>query len=196
VFPGYALMQEYFTLKERFLFVDLHGLDRAVANLKLEGSVELTIAFNRQLESYPRVAAENVRLHCVPIANLFPHSAEPLRLRHDRVRYLVLPDRTGLADRRHAEIHSLERVTGVVRSQDLAVHEFKPFHAFAHVSSDDPRSVTYYQMHLEPSALGDDARWGTDTQPAQTDRHRATATGARAALAPALAHVAELRVAG
>jgi len=163
VFSGYCHIQEYFTLKERFLFVDVGGLDRAVNALELEGSLELTFYFNRRLESYPLVAPENIRLHCVPIVNLFAHSAEPIRLSQDRVRYLVQPARAGIADRRHAEVYSVDRVLGLVRAQDLESHEFMPFYSFAHVATNDPRAATYYQLQVAPSMIGKEARWGTDT---------------------------------
>ncbi len=165
VFPGYCYLQEYFTLKDRFLFVDLHGLDGAVQALKLEKENALTvvITFNRRLESFPLVSPENLRLHCVPIANLFQHNAEPIRLSHDRVRYLVQPARAGIADRRHAEVYSVDRVLGLVRSQDLESHEFQPFYSFAHVAGDDPRTATYYQTQMVPSMIGSGTRWGTDT---------------------------------
>lgn len=160
---GYGLIQGYFAFKERFLFVDLHGLDRAVQTLGLTDTLELKLTFNRRLESPPLVSPENVRLHCVPIVNLFPHNAEPIRLDHERVRYLVQPARTGLADRRHAEVFSVDRVLGLVRAEALESHEFRPFYSFTHLVSHDPRSATYYQTHLTPSLIGQGARGGTDT---------------------------------
>ena len=163
VFPGYCHIQEYFTLKERFLFVDVRGLDSAVKALKLEDSVEVTFTFNRRLDSFPMVSPENVRLHCVPIVNLFKHNAEPIRLNHDRVRYLVQPARVGLADRRHAEVYSIDRVLGLVRSHALESHEFKPFYSFAHVSGGGQQAATYYQTHMTPSMVRKGSQWGTET---------------------------------
>jgi type VI secretion system protein ImpG len=162
IFPGYGLIQDYFTFKERFLFVDVRGLEPAVASVKPRDTLEVTFTFNRRLESYPLVTAENVRLHCVPIVNLFEHHAEPIRLSHDRVRYLVQPSRTGIADRRHAEVFSVDRVLGLVRGEHAESHEFKPFYSFAHVAG-DPSAATYYQTHLEPSLMGQGMRWGTET---------------------------------
>ncbi|HPM22295.1 MAG TPA: type VI secretion system baseplate subunit TssF [Phycisphaerae bacterium] len=163
IFPGYGLIQDYFAFKERFLFVDVRGLDRAVRALPGGDTLEVTFTFNRRLETYPLVAPENVRLHCLPAVNLFAHHAEPIRLSHDRVRYLVQPARAGLADRRHAEVFSVDRVLGLVRAQSLEAHEFQPFYSFAHLGTHDPRAATYYQVHLTPSMIGDGARWGTDT---------------------------------
>ncbi len=162
-FPGYRLVQEYFSLKERFLFVDVKGLDRVVEKLELTETIELTFTFNRRLESLPLISRENVRLHCVPIINLFEHPAEPIRLQHDRVQYLVQPAKSGLANRRHAEIYSVDEVLGLARTDELRSHEFKPFYSFDHMTSSDPRSATYYQTHVRPNIEGGDARLGTDT---------------------------------
>jgi type VI secretion system protein ImpG len=163
VFPGYGLIQEYFALRERFLFVDVDGLDRVVGSLGKTDTLELVFLFNRRLETFPLVSPENVRLHCVPIVNLFAHSAEPLRLDQTRVKYLVQPARAGIADRRHAEIYSIDRVLGLLRAQSLETHEFKPFYSFAHLSSAGAPAATYYQTHVTPSVIGEGARWGTDT---------------------------------
>ncbi len=162
-FPGYAFIQEYFALKERFLFVDLVGLDRAVAKLELEDRVEVVLTFDRRLESYPLVARENVRLHCAPAVNLFRHAAEPIRLAHDRVRYLVQPARSGIADRRHAEIFSVDSVVGFSRQSGGESREFEPFYAFSHADAGDAGSAAFYHTEIAPSLIGKDARWGTDT---------------------------------
>ncbi|MBN2563420.1 MAG: type VI secretion system baseplate subunit TssF [Phycisphaerae bacterium] len=161
--PGYRLLQEYLAFKDRFLFIDVNGLDRSVKRLELTDTIELAFTFNRRLDSFPLVSRENVRLHCVPIINLFEHSAEPIRLRHDRVQYLIQPSRSGIADRRHAEVFSVDRVLGLVRSEGLESREFKPFYSFAHMTTPDPRSATYYQTTLRPNIEGGDARLGTDT---------------------------------
>lgn len=162
-FVGYRLLQEYFTFKERFLFVDVLGLHGAVKALALTDRLELAITFNRRLESFPLVGPQNLRLHCVPAINLFTHHAEPLRIEHDRVRYLVQPARVGIADRRHAEIFSIDRVMGLRRSEGLVSHEFPAFYSFAHLTESERAGATYYQTHIRPSFIGDQARFGTDT---------------------------------
>ena len=162
-FAGYRLLQEYLAFKERFLFVDVRGLDRAVGKLKLENTLELAVTFNRRLETFPLVSLENVRLHCVPIINLFGHTADPIRLRHDRVRYLTQPSTSGIADRRHAEVYSVDSVYGVNRAAGLESREYQPFYSFAHMGRGGPQSAIFYQTHPTPNVLGGDPRFGTDT---------------------------------
>ena len=162
-FPGYRLLQEYFAFKERFLFFDLTGLNDVVEKLELESAVEVSVTFNRRLESFPMVSRENVRLHCVPIVNLFEHPADPIRLRHDRVQYLIQPSKSGVADRRHLETYSVDSVHGVVQAAGIETREYQPFYSFAHMATTDPRSATYYQTHVVPNVVGADLRFGTDT---------------------------------
>ncbi len=162
-FPGYRLLQEYFAFKDRFLFVDLKGLHRVVGKLDLTDTLEVAITFDRRLESYPIVSRENIRLHCVPIINLFEHPADPIRLRHDRVQYLVQPSKTGVADRRHVEIHSVASVHGVIQAGGLESREYNSFYSFSHAISSGPRDSAYYQTHVVPNVVGGDLRLGTDT---------------------------------
>jgi len=162
-FAGYRLLQEYFAFKERFLFVDIKGLDRAVRKLELTDTLELTITFNHRLESYPVVSTENIRLHCVPIINLFKHSADPIRLQHDRTQYLLMPAKSGVADRRHLEIYSIDEVAGLVRTDDMKTRRYEPFYSFRHMATADPSEAAYYKAQITPNILGGDPRFGTDT---------------------------------
>ena len=162
-FPGYRLLQEYFAFKERFLFIDFLGLDQAVQTLKLEQTVEVSVVFNRRLESLPLVSTENVRLHCVPIINLFGHEADPIRVRHDRVQYLIQPAKSGMSDRRHAEVYSVDEVHGVSRSTEIVTREYAPFYSFQARSRESSAATHYYQTHITPDVVSGDSRQGTDT---------------------------------
>ncbi|MCP4248521.1 MAG: type VI secretion system baseplate subunit TssF [bacterium] len=165
-FAGYRLLQEYLAFKDRFLFVDLKQLKGAIEALEISDTsnvLEVAVTFNRRLESYPLISAENVRLHCTPIINLFRHEADPIRLRHDRVQYLMQPAKSSIADRRHAEIYSVDTVAGLVRAGGLESHEFPPFYSFSHLGSHAGRGATYYQTQLTESVVGGGRRAGTDT---------------------------------
>lgn len=162
-FAGYRLIQEYFAFKERFLFVDVKGLSRAVGELGLTNTLELAFTFNRRLESFPIVSSENVRLHCAPIINLFGHSADPIRLQHDRTQYLIQASKSGVADRRHLEVYSVDEVHGLVRSDTMEARRYESFYSFRHAAAADPRDAFYYQTSLVPNVVGGDLRLGTDT---------------------------------
>lgn len=161
-FAGYRLLQEYFGFKERFLFLDLLGLDGAVAGLKLQNAVEVAITFNRRLESMPVVGRENVRLHCVPIVNLFSQPADPIRIHHDRTEYLIEPSRTNAADRRHFEVYSVDSVAGMVRGS-MEARTYRPFYSFEHKLHPDQATGAYYHTSMRRNVMGGDPRQGTDT---------------------------------
>lgn len=162
-FVGYRLLQEYFAFKERFLFFEVAGLDRAVEKLELEQVLEVRFTFNRRLDSLPVVTRDNVRLHCTPVVNLFAHSADPIRIKHDRTRYLIQPLKSGVADRRHLEVYSVDQVMGLLHTEGLESRRYEPFYSFRHMHTGDPRDATYYQTHLVPGIEAGKARPGTDT---------------------------------
>jgi len=162
-FLGYRFVQEYFAFKERFLFVDVAGMDRAVAEIEPGDALRLSVTLNRRLDSFPRVSTDNVRLHCVPVINLFQHPGEPIRVRHDRVRYLLHPSKVGVADRRHVEVYSIDSVTAVTQGAAVQTRPVPPFYSFAHASAGDPRKVSYYHYEVVPCVQRDDPRLCTDT---------------------------------
>jgi len=162
-FVGYRLLQEYFAFKERFLFVNVSGLDRATEALGLEETVEVAFTFDRLLERYPMVSGDNVRLHCVPIINLFEHPADPIRAKHDRTEHLLLPSKVGVSDRRHLEIFSVDEVAGLAQTESLDTRRYEPFYSFRHAIADALSGTAYYQTHLKPNVVTNDLRYGTDT---------------------------------
>jgi type VI secretion system protein ImpG len=152
-FAGFRLLQEYFALPAKFMFVDVGGLDK-LADLEIGGKFEILFRFSKGPEKIPRITAENFRLFCTPIVNLFEHNADPIRLDHERVEYRVRP---ASVDAHHFEIYSVERVMGWAEGQ-VRPREYAPFFAFTHDlgAGQDP---IYYQIRLR-SAVTDE---GTDS---------------------------------
>lgn len=161
-FAGYRLLQEYFAFKDRFLFFDVKGLNRVVTRIGLKQMMEVAFTFNHRPDALPLMSRDNVRLHCAPIINLFDHAADPIKLKNDRVDYLMQPSKSGVADRRHAEIFAVNRVYGLKLSAGMESREFKPFYSFNHLATNDPLSATYYQTRREMDVLTGDPRRGTD----------------------------------
>ncbi len=90
--PGYRLLSEAFTLPQRFLFIDVQGLNGAIPkdcgpNLRL--SFILTES-HRELERL--VTASAVRLGCTPVVNLFSQRLDPLRTTGTESEYCLTPD--------------------------------------------------------------------------------------------------------
>jgi type VI secretion system protein ImpG len=114
-FAGFRLLQEYFTLPQKFLFLDVEGVWAALA---AAWGGELTprfgLKFHLKVETQRNIllAANNFRLGCTPVINLFEHSGDPVE-RNPRFAELKL--RPAGADR-HYEIFRVLEVQGASRS--------------------------------------------------------------------------------
>jgi type VI secretion system protein ImpG len=123
-FRGHRLLHEYFALPERFLFVQLGGLEPAIRRCQ---GTELEIFFlfdrvNRQLEH--RVDTSMFSLFCSPVVNLFPSRADRIHLDDRRAELHVVPDRTRPLD---YEPYSVTEV--VAFGEDGLQQKFHPFYA-------------------------------------------------------------------
>ncbi|HQY50627.1 MAG TPA: type VI secretion system baseplate subunit TssF, partial [Thermomonas sp.] len=166
-FLGYRLLQEYFVLPEKFLFVDLVGLDLS----RFKQAVEIAIEFNpfgrperlQRLEQ--TVSADTFRLFCTPVVNLFKQQGEPIRLAHERHEYQIVPDvRRPLG----LEVYSVDWVRKFSRSptgNDSV--EFHPAYSVQHALHDDGEGH-YWYLQRRPSLLPNDD--GTDVMLSLVDR--------------------------
>lgn len=155
-FVAYRLIQEYFAFPEKFLFVQLEGLDRAPRDPEaLEGYLELSVFLRRSLATIDvRFAPENLQLGCVPAVNLFPHRPDPIRLTHQSVEYPVVPDaRSPYA----YEVYSITDLS-VTTQDSQEAREFRPFYGIQHGSSAD--DTAYWHGTRRESIRKDDP--GTD----------------------------------
>jgi type VI secretion system protein ImpG len=153
-FEGYRLLQEYFTFPAKFHFVDLVGLER-LRGLGECRAFDVTFVLKRLPENMPALGTGGFLLNCCPIVNLFPHEADPIRLVPGRTEYLLRP---AGSDPAHYEIHSVDRVSGLLRGT-AKPQEYHPLFGFHHpAASGDPDSA-YYRLRLTPSAV----REGSET---------------------------------
>ncbi|EPY3976015.1 type VI secretion system baseplate subunit TssF [Klebsiella quasipneumoniae] len=124
-FSGYQLLLEYFTFREKFMFVQLNGLE----NMTLPAGIAhftLEVVFSEVWQSDLPVSASSLRLHCVPVINLFTLEADPLTISGLESEYLLRPKR--LQDG-HTEIYSVDSVTGSGRTGEA---RYVPFTSFRH----------------------------------------------------------------
>jgi type VI secretion system protein ImpG len=150
-FQGYRLLQEYFALPQRFLFVEFAELSRAVQ--RCDGQeLELIVLFDRfdqSLES--SIGAEQLVPFCTPAINLFPRRLDRIHL-SDRVHeHHAIADRTRPMD---FEIHSLKSVTGHGTGPD---QPFLPFYAVRDPSRYG-RDKAWYILRREPRVLSSEQR--------------------------------------
>ena len=166
-FLGYRLLQEYFVLPEKFLFVDLAGLDLS----RFERAVEVAIEFRpfgrperlQRLEQ--SVDADTFRLFCTPVVNLFRQQGEPIRVSQERHEYPVVPDvRRPLG----MEVYSVDWVRKFSRTPGGSDSvEFHPAYSVRHGLHDDGNGHFWY-LQRRPSLLPNDD--GSDVMLSLVDR--------------------------
>lgn len=167
-FRGYRYLQEYFAFQDKFLFVDINGLDLLKGlpadELKQARGLELRFDIRKSEVLRTRPTLDNVRLHCTPIVNLFSHDALPIRLDGKQDEYLLLPAKYDLEN---CGVFSVESVTGW-KAGSLGYQEYVPFESFEHDPSFDvPASRPHYSVRQRSSLLHD----GLDTYLSFGARH-------------------------
>jgi len=150
-FLGYRLLQEYFAFPHKFFFLDVKGLsivDRSAVKERLE------IAF--MLDRLPKVgqsiSANNFKLGCAPVVNLFDVITEPIRLDQTQHEYMVIPD---IRRPKANEVYSINSVllteTGSDRTRP--VH---PIYSWKHAAKDEGQSAYWYTTRRPSERKGDD----------------------------------------
>ena len=136
-FRGYRYLQEYFAFQDKFLFVDLSGLDVLGGlpedTIKQARGVLLRFAINKNGMQRQRPTLDNVKLYCTPIANLFKHHASPIRLDGKQDEFLLLPDEK---NRGNYGVFSVDHVSASQKGGAEA-KVFVPFESFEHDPSFD-----------------------------------------------------------
>lgn len=138
-FLGYRLLTEFFNFPQKFLFLDIAGLDKH--NLKNIGDT-LEVFFyldtaNRDLE--PHLTAENFALGCTPMVNLFKHRSEPIALKHTEPDYHVICD---ARNPRNFEIYGIEDITAVNTNGEQM--SYTPFYGIRHGQQDEYENRYWY----------------------------------------------------
>jgi type VI secretion system protein ImpG len=138
-FPGYRAIQEYFMLPEKFLFMDLTGLDQW-RRRGPESRFEIDLELNPSAScDPPRVRKDNFRLAATPVINLFHSDAEPIRLDHRASEYLIRPASGNI---KHYQAYSVESVTGFIQGM-AGERIYRPFEMFI---SDSDSQPTYHTL--------------------------------------------------
>lgn len=122
-FDGYRLLQEYFAMPERNLFVEVSGLGAAVSRATAD-TVDLYLLLrDNKPELAPNIAVEAFKLYCVPAVNLFPKRCDRVPVSQRVTEYHLVPDRTAPKD---FEVFAIETVTGISKDSkgDLPLRAF------------------------------------------------------------------------
>lgn len=166
-FLGYRLLQEYFTFPDKFLFLDLKGLEKVWPNgFKDRAEIVFLISpfelpDRRQMLELG-VSTKTFRLNCCPIVNLFPQTAEPILLDQRSYEYQLIPD---LRRPNSIEVFSVDEVVSInPQSQELMY--FEPFYSYRHNTVRDNKQ-TFWLASRKPSGRRNDD--GTEIKIAMVD---------------------------
>lgn len=147
-FIGYRILQEYFAFPEKFMFIDLFGLQRA-SELGIQESFDVIFYFSKKTDDSLRITRDNFHINCTPIINLFSRESEPIRVEHDRTEYRLRPEGP---NSQNYEIYSVDKVSGLIQGT-VRQYEYEPFYSFKH-SIPNQNSV-YYYTHLKDSVTNE-----------------------------------------
>jgi type VI secretion system protein ImpG len=144
-FQGYRFLAEYFTLPERFMFLELCELQQLTRHCQ-SSELELFIILD---QAYPELegnlSENNFLLHCSPAINLFPKRADRIHLRGSESEYHLLPDRSRPLD---YEVYSVTEVKGYAGNTEQS-QRFEPLYAANDLKIDELPQA-YYTLHRLP----------------------------------------------
>ena len=152
-FDGYRLLQEYYAMPERFLFVELGGLERAVPRC---GGKELEIVL--LLTRNEPVLASNFgtdqfALFATPAINLFAKRGDRINLSEREAEHHVVPDKMRPLD---FEVFSVTGVEGYA-ADGSSPQPFMPFYT-ANDLSRNPEHRSYFTLQRRPRQLSSQSR--------------------------------------
>lgn len=156
-FLGYRLLTEYFIFPEKFMFIDIVGLQE---KLPVDANDELYLYIyvdHSDIELENNLSATTFALGCTPTVNLFKHRADPIRLDHTRTEYQVVAD-----SRRPVgyEVYSVDKV--VASSAAGEKSEYLPLYGVNHLHHDKPDQV-FWCAQRRPARMAPEHRDdGTD----------------------------------
>ncbi|MGO9062715.1 MAG: type VI secretion system baseplate subunit TssF [Candidatus Binataceae bacterium] len=144
-YPGYRVLQEYLLMPEKFLFLELTGLDRW-ENRGGGQDFDIEFRLSEKPAWTPRIRRESFTLNATPAINLFACDAEPIMLDHKRNEYRVVPS---ARNRANSQIFSIDQVVG--HSQGGA--PAKTYHRFGLFQASDFGTSGTYEVIVRPAVV-------------------------------------------
>ena len=148
VAPGYRLLQEFFVFPDKFMFLDVHGLEDTARFTG--GRLVVMFDLDEPLADASGLAGESVRLNATPVVNLFDTWADPIRVDDRKGEYrLTARDSAG---NRHV-VHSVRHVSGQSPSSIGARGrvEYAPLETFDVLGQVRDRACYAVRRHRNPA---------------------------------------------
>ncbi len=146
-FLGYRLLTELFAFPYKFHFVDIGGWQLA-AQQGFGHRAEIVLFLSRTLEGLEQeIDADNFRLGCCPIVNLYDKIAEPIKLSQTKNSYRVIAD---VHHPLETEVYSIDSVTS---ANPRSTTSYRPFYGLRHNSAWNPAEDegAYWYAQRRPS---------------------------------------------
>ncbi len=150
-FSGYRLLSEYFAFPYKFLFFDIHGLDRAIAE-NFGSHFDIIIHLKDVTPPIAPVVAETFKMGCTPIVNLFSRLSDPIYLSQQRYEYQIIPD---VHRQSTTEIYSIDSVVSN-DPRSNTTREFSPFYSLRHAYGEQMEKAYWYAVRRDSQRPNDE----------------------------------------
>ncbi|MHC5080172.1 MAG: type VI secretion system baseplate subunit TssF [Planctomycetota bacterium] len=148
-FSGFRLLQEYFAFPQKFMFIDLEGLE-GLGRAGSGNTFDLILELSHTPQDLPAFTASDVLLHCTPVVNLFHHDGDPIRFDQKQTEYLIKPAGN---DRDHYEVFSVDEVSGL----STVTGERRTFRSLFSGGGREEEEEAFFRTQVKPSSLGEGA---------------------------------------
>lgn len=155
-FASYRLLQEYFAFPPRFRLLEIAGLD--VLRGHKSARLDLVFVLDRGLpHPEERLDAQHFSFACLPLVNLFEHTADPIPLQPLTTEYDLVLDRNRMQD---LEVHSVPE-EGVLGTSSLRGDKtvYAPLFSLRHLPRSSEPPIFWHLRRRAARAVGDQ---GTD----------------------------------
>lgn len=145
-FAGYRQVQEFFVQADKFLFVDIEGLNRWRARGTGQ-RFSICCALDAVPDWMPVLGNDSVQLHVTPAVNLFAHAADPILHTHKVSEYRVAPEGD---KRQHFQVYAIDSVVG----HQQGVADERVYLAFGMYRHDGAASKASFRTTLRACSVG------------------------------------------
>ena len=147
-FSGYGLIQEFFCLPEKFLFVEIKGLH--TIDKQAGATLEINFLLNKRPDWMPAINDESFLLNIAPAVNIFSHMAIPTNANHRQAEYRIRPEGN---NPEHYQIYSIDNVHGYCQGK-AQPRPYLPFGVLRSPTAANPSSSGTYQVSIRPATVG------------------------------------------
>ncbi len=149
-FGGYRLIKEYAAFPERFLFVQVQGLNAALRRMDTDEFDLLFVLDRIDTTLEKTLDASSFALHCTPAVNLFPKRADRVEVNRRDHELHIVADRARPMD---YEVVAVTSVEGFDEAGSAESRIFRPL--YDQYDGVEPTGSGYYSLRRLPRLLSE-----------------------------------------